>query len=516
LSDIIKNRNIFQEIKMPLIFIGRRPRWFIGCIFIAAFAAANTWVCQSARAQEDEGAAKGKGLSRAFRTAAHKVIPTVVKIKNISKGKRVEGISDSKNGENPFRGTPFEDFFDGDNLPGFRFRGFIPPRMGVGSGVIIDSKGIILTNNHVVEGADEVLVELVDGRQLKATDIKSDDQSDLAVMRVKSNSPLPTAAFGDSDTMDIGDWVIAVGCPFELDSTVSAGIISGKGRALSSDSRASFLQTDAAINPGNSGGPLVNLDGEVIGINTAIESSTGAYEGIGFAIPSNLVKWVAPQLVKNGAVERSYLGVKIGEINGEVADHLGVAPNSGVIISEVLAKSPAAAAGLQEGDIVLSFAEKKIANPQQLQELVERSAKGSNHQVNILRNGKTMKLQAEVQALPDKLAAETLPSLGRDKNYERGPNFISEELGLELRDLTPEIAQKLGLDANSGVVITAVRPEGIAAPSGIRAGMIILLVEQKRVHSVAEFKAAMKNESLEKGILLLVRTQSGNRFLVLK
>ena len=158
--------------------------------------------------------------------------------------------------------------------------------MGVGSGVIIDPKGIILTNNHVVEGADEVLVELVDGRQLKATDIKTDDQSDLAVMRVKTNSPLPAATFGDSDSMDIGDWVIAVGCPFELDSTVSAGIISGKGRALSSDSRASFLQTDAAINPGNSGGPLVNLDGEVIGINTAIESNTGTYRASDSPFPA--------------------------------------------------------------------------------------------------------------------------------------------------------------------------------------------------------------------------------------
>jgi serine protease Do len=502
---------------MPQISIFRRRRWFIGCLFIAAFAAANTWVCQSARAQEDEGAAKGKSLSKAFRTAAHKVIPTVVKIKNISKGRRVEGLTDNANGENPFRGTPFEDLFDGESLPqGFQFHGFIPPRMGVGSGVIIDPKGIILTNYHVVEGADEVLVELVDGRQLKATDIKTDEQSDLAVMRVKTNSPLPAAALGDSDAMDIGDWVIAVGCPFELDSTVSAGIISGKGRALSSDSRASFLQTDAAINPGNSGGPLVNLDGEVIGINTAIESNTGTYVGIGFAIPSNLVKWVAPQLVKNGTVERAYLGVKMRELNGELAGHLGVAPNSGVIVSEVLAKSPAAAAGLLEGDIVLSFAEKKIVNPQQLQELVERSPKGSNRQIDILRNGKTMKLQAEVQTLPDKLASETLPSLGRDKNYERGQNFISEELGVELRDLTPEIAQKLGLDANSGVIVAAVRPEGIAAPSGIRKGMIILRIGQKTVHSVAEFKAAMKNESLEKGVLLLVRTQSGNRFLLLK
>ncbi len=382
--------------------------------------------------------------------------------------------------------------------------------------MIIDPKGIILTNYHVVEDADEVLVELVDGRQLKATDIKTDGQTDLAVMRVKTNGPLPAAVFGDSDAMDIGDWVIAIGCPFELDSTVSAGIISGKGRALSRDNRASFLQTDAAINPGNSGGPLVNLDGEIIGINTAIESKTGTYEGIGFAIPSNLVKWVAPQLIKNGTVERAYLGVHIGEINGELSDHLGVPPNSGVIISEVLAKSPAAAAGLQEGDIISSFAKKKIANTQQLQELVERSAKGSIQQVDVLRNGKTMKLQVEVRALPDKLASEALPLLGRDRNYERGSNFISEELGIELKDLTPEIAQKLGLDANSGVIVAAVRPEGIAAPSGIRQGMIILRIGQKTVHSVAEFKAAMKDESLEKGVLLLVRTQSGNRFLLLK
>jgi len=258
-----------------------------------------------------------------------------------------------------------------------------------------------------------VLVELVDGRQLKATDIKTDEQSDLAIMRVKTNGFLPAATLGDSDTLDIGDWVIAVGCPFELDSTVSAGIISGKGRVLSADSRASFLQTDAAINPGNSGGPLVNLDGEVIGINTAIESSTGAYEGIGFAIPSNLVKWVVPQLIKNGAVKRAYLGVKIGAINGELADHLGVAPNSGVIVSEVLANSPAGAAGLQAGDIILSFAEKKIVNPQQLQELVERSPSGSNQQVEILRNGQKMKLQVEVQALPDKPAPGTVPTQQR-------------------------------------------------------------------------------------------------------
>jgi len=403
---------------MSLIAVFGVRRRFIGWLFIGAIVAANTWACRSARAEEAQDAAKS--LSKAFRAAAHKVIPTVVKIKSISKAKRVEGLPEAARGQNPFKGTPFEDYFDGEGLPpGLQFHGRIPPHMGVGSGVIIDPEGIILTNNHVVEGADEVFVELVDGRQLKATDIKTDEQSDLAVMRVKTEQPLPAAVLGDSDALDIGDWVIAVGCPFELDSTVSAGIISGKGRVLSGESRASFLQTDAAINPGNSGGPLVNLDGEVIGINTAIASNSGGYEGIGFAIPSNLAKWVTAQLIKNGAVQRAYLGVKIGEINGELADHLGVAPNSGVVVSEVLPRSPAAAAGFQEGDIILSFAGKKVGSPQQLQEVVERSAMGSTRQVEILRGGKNMKLPVEVQALPGKkLTSAAAHAPDREENDE--------------------------------------------------------------------------------------------------
>ena len=198
--------------------------------------------------------------------------------------------------ENPFKGTPFEDFFR-DELPGFRGMPRVPQRQGLGSGVIIDPSGIILTNNHVIDGADEVIVELADGREFRANDVRTDPQTDLAVLRIKVDEPLPAAQLGDSAAMDIGDWVLAIGCPFELDLTVSAGIISGKGRALAAGRRANFLQTDAAINPGNSGGPLVNLDGEVVGINTAIASSTGTYQGVGFAIPSDLAKWVMAQLI---------------------------------------------------------------------------------------------------------------------------------------------------------------------------------------------------------------------------
>ena len=220
----------------------------------------------------------------------------------------------------------------------------------MGTGVIVDKSGIVLTNNHVVNGADEVTVHLADGREFKAEEIKTDEQTDLAVLRIRgAGSLLEAATLGNSDDMQIGDWVLAVGNPFELEQTVSAGIISGKGRELGSVQRAKFLQTDAAINPGNSGGPLVNLEGEVIGINTAIASNTGGYQGIGFAIPSNKAKWVMNQLIKKGAVERAYLGVKIERRRASgVAEKLGVKPGEGVLVYEVMPKSPAAEAGFQE------------------------------------------------------------------------------------------------------------------------------------------------------------------------
>jgi serine protease Do len=483
----------------------------IGCFFVAAFIAAGLWASQTARGQDEEGAAKAKSLSRAFRAAAHKVIPTVVKIKSVTKAKRIDELSDKEQA-----GGLLDDLLNGEDAPDFRFNGTIPPSLGIGSGIIIDSSGIILTNNHVVAGADEVQVELVDGRQLKVTDIKSDEQSDLAIMRIKSGESLPKAVLGDSDAMDIGDWVIAVGCPFELDSTVSAGIISGKSRVLSVGSRASFLQTDAAINPGNSGGPLVNLDGEVIGINTAIASNSGTYEGIGFAIPSNLAKWVVSQLLKNGSVERAYLGVKIGEITGPLAEHLGVVPNSGVIVSEVLPNSPAAKAKFQDGDIIQSFSGTKIDNPHQLQELVERAPMGSKKTVDILRGGEKVSLQVEMQALPDKIAIGPEPRQGREKINIRGPNFTSDELGLNVSALTPDIAKQLGYSDASGVIVTAVDPQGIAAQHRIRAGSVIIRVGQKPVRSIDDFKAALQNESLTKGILLLVHTQNGNRYALLK
>ncbi len=273
-------------------------------------------------------------LSRAFRESAHVAMPSVVTVYSHQSAKKVKGTRGARGldgnafgGINPFEGTPFADRFK-DMIPqqpegqDFSFR--TPPRDGMGTGVIIDKSGIILTNNHVVEGADTVTVHMSDGREFKATDIKTDPQSDLAVLRIKADGDLPAAHLGNSDDLEIGDWVIAIGNPFEQEKTVTAGIISGKGRTLGASHRTEFLQTDAAINPGNSGGPLVNLTGEVVGINTAIASNSGGYQGLGFAIPINQAKWVTEQLIKDGSVHRGYLGVEIGEVSSELASQLGV------------------------------------------------------------------------------------------------------------------------------------------------------------------------------------------------
>ena len=293
--------------------------------------------------------------------------------------------------------------------------------------MIIDAKGIILTNYHVVEGADEVLVELSDGKQFRAADVKADEQSDLAVLRIKADHSLPAATLGDSDKLEIGDWVLAIGHPFDLDLTVSSGIISGKARMLPSGRRADFLQTDAAINPGNSGGPLVNLDGEVVGINTAIASNSGGYQGVGFAIPANLAKWVTRQLIEKGSVQRAYLGVRIEEIRAEKAEELGVAPGKGVLIAEVFPDTPAAKAGLRKSDRILKFAGHEVHNPRQLQELVEQTELGTSQAAQIIRDGKPQTVQVVASPLPKTfgLAGTILQDPKLQRAIQRSANWES-------------------------------------------------------------------------------------------
>jgi serine protease Do len=494
------------------------PTCLLPVLLVAPLAALATSAHAEESAATAEAMSHATALSKAFRHAAEHATPSVVVVRSEARAKPAQGRDQQRQrqggGENPFKGTPFEDFFK-DGLPeGFDFgpRGGMGPRSGVGSGVIVDAAGIVLTNNHVVEGADEVTVELPDGREFKAAEIKTDPESDLAVVRLVNAKDLPVAKLGDSDKLEIGDWVIAIGNPFELETTVSAGIISGKGRELGSIRRAKFLQTDAAINPGNSGGPLVNLAGEVVGINTAIASNSGGYQGVGFAIPINLAKWVSGQLIAKGAVERGYLGVSISPINGDMAAKLGVKDKKGALVTEVMPGTPAAEAGVQELDVIVGFDGTAVDGPRSLQEVVERSGIGQKHKVAVLRDGKPVELSVSVKPLPDKVAR------GGGGGLKKGPGveetYYAEAFGLEVRDKNsvPEDAY----EGFEGVLVDRVDPDGIAARAGIGPGVLIRKLGHKQVTSVGEFAAAIEKESAEDGILLQVRTPRGNSIVLLK
>ena len=458
---------------------------------------------------------QAQSLSRAFRAAAKQVLPTVVEVRTTTKPSE-STIDRQVPSENPFKGTPFEDFF-GDDLPGFRGRG-IPnvPRPGLGSGVIIDPSGIVLTNNHVVADADEVTVQLGDGREFDVKEIKTDERTDLAVLRLDTKESLPAARLGDSDQMEIGDWVLAIGNPFELEQTVSAGIISGKGRSLGAVRRARFLQTDAAINPGNSGGPLVNLNGEVVGINTAILSRTGGSQGVGFAIPVNLAKWVTPQLIKQGRVARAYLGVSMFDVDAELAKKLDVPLNGGVVVDLVSEGSPAGEAGLQEKDVIVTFDGQKIRATADLQELVERSAADSQHELKILRDGKSQTVRILLKAMPEDFETAMMESRLRGDRAISSEFYHDEPLGLMVKNLTKAFAEQLGYEGLSGALIVDVQHDLIAAQAGLREGMLITRVGDKQVKNVAEFRAAMEKESLEKGVALEVQTRRGSKVFKLQ
>lgn len=499
--------------------VGRRGRW-IAVAGILAFCAAALIRFQvlAEEKQAPQGPpaaamAQANGISQVFRSVSERIIPTVVAIKTTVKPKHAAS-TEGRNPRrvNPFQGTPFEDFFNDRDFPGMPQMPHI--QQGMGSGVIIDASGLIITNAHVVADADEVMVQLADGRQFKGTDIKIDEQTDLAVLRIKANGNLPFAKLGDSSKMAIGDWVLAVGHPFELEHTVSAGIISGTKRTLPSGKRAEYLQTDAAINPGNSGGPLVNLDGEVIGINTAIASNNGGYQGVGFAIPSNQAKWVTTQLKDRGEVSRAYLGVAIEDVTADLAAQLGTPVGQGALVNEVYPDTPAAKAGIRDGDVILSFAGEKVTNRSSLQQIVERSPIDSKQKAELLRDGKPVTVSVDVKAMPKKFGvARSAPRLRGSEKEEGAENA---DLGLSVVDLTAEAAKNLDLKEDSGALISSVEPSGLAAGAGLQPGMAIARVGKTPVRNAADFTAAMKKESVAKGVLLLVRTPQGNRFIVLQ
>jgi serine protease Do len=476
----------------------------------------------AAKAENEPDGAAGyaRTLSKAFRDAAKKVLPSVVMIQHTasaveSEDNEGEGFDNSP--ENPFGDMmppEFRQFFK--QFPRMPRRGMPMPHGGgeasVGSGVIIDKSGIILTNNHVVAGGGKLKVRLHDGREFEATDVKTDPKTDLAVIRLKGADNLSAVKLGNSDDAQVGDWVLALGDPFGLEGTVTAGIISAKGRGLGIAARENFIQTDAAINPGNSGGPLVNLDGDVVGINTAISSRSGGNQGVGFAVSANLAKWVSRQLIAQGIVKRAYLGVAIQPVSQDLAKQFGVEARQGAVIADVQPNTPAAAAGLKTGDVIVEFNGKPVGNPQQLQEAVEQSTIGEKAGLTVMRDGKRTALNVTVKEQP----ADYGLAGGKSAGSSSEGSTREDKLGVEVANLTPEIAEKLGVNSDQGVVITDVRKGSPAASVGLESGMVITQVGQKTIKSTDEFRAAMERQSLAKGIMLLVRSAQGARFVVIQ
>ncbi len=463
-----------------------------------------TYAIERGQAQAaQETLATAADLSEAFRQVAKALRPSVVSITSVQRAQQVPRPRDF----GPNLSPEFRRFFGDDEFFDRFFDFPLPqPQEGLGSGVIVSQDGYILTNYHVVDRADQVTVHLSDGRQLTAKIVGTDRPTDLAVLKVEAGDLHP-ARLGDSAQMQVGDWVLAIGSPFGLDQTVTAGIVSATGRArLGITDYEDFLQTDAAINPGNSGGPLVNLRGEVIGINTAIASRSGGYQGVGFAIPSNIARFVLDSIINKGGVNRGYLGAMIQDLTPELAQSFNYPSTDGVLIGDVLPDGPAAKAGLQSGDIVISYNGKKVKTATELRLAVAGTAPGSRVKLEVFRDGKERTIEVTIAKLDEKQLAS---AAGQDSH--------SDELGLTVANITPQLAEQYNLSTEQqGVVITDVDPTSLAARVGLRPGDVIVQVGNRSTRNLRDYQEAIKSVNLREGIRLQVMREGTRRFVFLR
>jgi len=433
-----------------------------------------------------------------FSDLADRVGPAVVHIK-VEKTVRGSGRAMGPSGQNPFDGNQqFKEFF-GRHFGEQRQPEFKQP--GQGSGFIIDKTGYIVTNNHVVEGADKIMVILKDKTQYDAVVVGRDPVTDIALVKIDPKKSLPTVQLGSSADLRVGEWVAAIGSPFGLEYTVTAGIVSAKGRVIGSGPYDDFIQTDASINPGNSGGPLINMQAEVVGINTMIIAGG---QGIGFAIPVDQVKGIVSQLKSNGEVTRGWLGVTIQDLKGDLAEYYGIDGKSGVMVADVVAGDPADKAGIKPKDVITKVNGIKIATSRDLTNLAANLVVGDTADVTILRDGKQKTLQVKIGKRPLTMAAAS----------QNQPEQKDGEYGFEVTELTPEIARRYNIKKTAGVIVVAVAPNSKADAAGVKRGDLIIEVNRENVDSMKAFKNLIDQHKNGDGISLLVQRMNAGLMVI--
>ena len=437
----------------------------------------------------------------AFTGVAKKVIPTVVFIK-------VEQTIEAT-------GTPFQynnpfDLFEDDmfrHFFGHRFPQMRPSekykQTGLGSGFIISKEGYILTNHHVVGEADKIVVTLKDGREFEAKVIGSDPKSDVALIQIKGAKDLPVLPLGDSESLEIGEWVMAVGNPFGLSQTLTVGVVSAKGRtSVGITDYEDFIQTDAAINPGNSGGPLINMRGEAIGINSAIFSKSGGYMGIGFAIPINMVKVIKEQIIVHGKVDRGYLGVGIQDLSKELVDSFDLDKDTeGVLISQVYKNSPAQKYGLKRGDVLIEMDGKPVKDVGHFRNMIAMTMPKTDIDLTVIRKGKRKDLKVKLGSIDDA------------KTGDLAQNDIMDKIGIAVQNLNEDLANQFGYREIEGVLISSVKPGSPSAFAGLRPGMVIVEANRESVRNVSDLINALNVSSTSKKVLFLVKGRQGSRYI---
>jgi serine protease Do len=448
--------------------------WLV--IPVSLFLVANIWISQDLFAETIPTFNAPASFTRLVETVG----PAVVNIRTVKTIKGGGPVFRHFQPDPKGPQQPFQDFFDrffGDRMQ----KEFKQPSLG--SGFIIDKSGFVVTNNHVIEGADQIKVKLDDESEFEAEVIGRDPSTDIAVLKLKADRDLPAAKLGNSDALKIGQWVVAIGSPFGLERTVTAGIVSAKGRVIGSGPYDDFIQTDASINPGNSGGPLLDMQGEVVGINTAIVASG---QGIGFAIPINLAKNIIVQLKSEGEVTRGWLGVAIQDLSKEMADYYGIESKKGVFVADVFEGDPADEAGIKPKDIILGVNGKTVESSHQLTALIAGLGVGETATVNILRDGREIDITVEIAKRDaDKIA-------GRKSLQPE-----SAELGMRVSDMTPELARRFNLSETTGVVVTEIEAEGKAAEADVRVGDIIKEINHVSIDSLDDYNMVLK--SIERG-----------------